>query len=104
MLNAIQESLVQTILMLEGEHAHLASQAELAAGINTANQVFARNNVDPLACAAASQKLAQDELLTREEALLCVIWNTADDKAFRAATLGWLIRDIDIHLAVGPAA
>lgn len=91
---------MQTILKLEGEHVHLASQAEVAAGINTAMQVFARDNVDPLACAAASHKLAQDEPLTRDEALLSVIWDTADDKAFRAVTLGWLIRDIDIHLAV----
>jgi len=96
---------MQAILKFEGEHAHLASQAEVVAGINTAIQVFARDNVDPRACAAASHKLAQDEPLTREEALLCVIWNTADDKAFRAVTLGWLVRDIDIYLAVvGPVA
>ena len=95
---------MQAILKLEGEHAHLASPEGQAAGINAASEVFARHNVDPLVCAAASQKLAKDEPLTRDEALLSVIWDTADDKAFRAATLGWLIRDIDIHLAVGPAA
>ena len=91
-------------LKFEGGHAHLASPQELAAGINAAREVFARLDVDPLACAAASQKLAKDEPLTRDEALLSVIWDTAEDKAFRAATLGWLIRDIDIRLVVDPAA
>jgi len=66
--------------------------------------VFADHDVDPLACAAASQKLEKDEPLTRDEALLCVIWDTANDKAFRAATLGWLIRDVDIRLVAGPAS
>lgn len=95
---------MQATLTLEGEHAHLASQDEITAGIKAASAVFAQHSVDPLACAAASQKLAKDELLTREEALLCVIWDTADDEAFRAATLGWLIRDIDIRLAVSQAS
>ncbi|OYW25687.1 MAG: hypothetical protein B7Z49_00795 [Hydrogenophilales bacterium 12-63-5] len=44
------------------------------------------------------------EPLTRDEALLCVIWDAADDKAFRAVTLGWLARDVDIRLAPGQAA
>ncbi len=94
---------MQADFRLEGEHIHLASPEEVAGGIKAASVVFAQHNVDPQACAAASQKLANDEPLTREEALLSVIWNTADDKAFRTATLGWLIRDIDIHLAVGPS-
>jgi hypothetical protein len=91
---------MQATLKLEGEHAHLVSPEELAAGINAAREVFSRLDVDPLACAAASQKLAKDEPLSQEEALLSVIWDTAEDKAFRATTLGWLIRDIDIRLVV----
>jgi hypothetical protein len=88
-------------LKFVGEHAHLASEEEVSFAINAALDVFAKYNADPLACAAASDKLERNELLSREEALLSVIWDTADDKAFRAVTLGWLIRDIDIHLALG---
>ncbi|MEW6132984.1 MAG: hypothetical protein AB1591_07440 [Pseudomonadota bacterium] len=91
---------MQSLLKIEGEHAHLASPAEIAAGINAACAVFAQNNADPLACAAASEKLDKNEELTRDEALLCVIWDTAEDKAFRAVTLGWLARDVDIRLAL----
>lgn len=83
-----------------GEHAHLASSDELASGINAANAVFAQHNVDPLACAAAKSKLDQDQLVTKDEALMCVIWEMAEDKGFRAVTLNWLVRDIDIWLAV----
>lgn len=92
---------MQATLKLEGEHLPLASPEEIAAGLKAASEVFASHNADPLACAAASDKLDKDEPLTRDEALLCVIWNTADDKAFRAVTLGWLMRDIDIRLAIG---
>lgn len=92
---------MQAELKLEGEHLRLASPDEVAGGIKAASAVFAQHHVDPLACAAASQKLAKDEPLTREEALLCVIWDSAEDKAFRTATLGWLIRDIDIRLVGG---
>ena len=87
-------------ITLEGEHLHLASQDEIASGLSAAGAVFARHRVDPLACAAANAKLEKDEELSKDEALLCVIWETADDKAFRAVTLNWLVRDIDIRLAV----
>lgn len=92
---------MQACIKFTGEHAHLPSANEIAAGIAAANAVFARHSVDPLACAAANAKLEKDEPLTKDEALLCVIWQTADDKAFRAMTLGWLKRDTDIWLAVG---
>jgi hypothetical protein len=95
---------LQSILKLKGEHAHMASAAELAAGINAACEIFARHNVDPLACATASEKLERDEPLSKDEALLCVIWQTADDQAFRAVTLGWLVRDVDIWLSVDKAS
>lgn len=99
-MNQTMEQKMQTLLKLEGEHVHLASSEEIATGIRAASEVFAQNNADPLACAAASEKLDKDEELTRDEALLCVIWDSADDKAFRAVTLGWLARDVDIRLAL----
>ena len=95
---------MQARIKFVGEHAHLPSPDEIAAGIEAANSVFASHNVDPLACAAANAKLDNDEELTKDEAQLCVIWQMADDKAFRAMTLGWLKRDTDIWLAVGEPA
>ena len=92
---------MEATLKIVGEHAHLASEDEISTGITTALKVFSEHNVDPFECAAASGKLERNELLSREEALRCVIWDTADDKAFRAITFGWLIRDIDIRLALG---
>lgn len=92
---------MQASIKFEGEDVHLTSPEEIAAGINAANEVFTLHKADPLACAAANAKLVKDEELTKEEALLCVIWQMADDKAFRAVTLGWLKRDTDIWLAVG---
>lgn len=83
-----------------GEHANMASSDELASGINAANAVFSKHSVDPCLCAAAKAKLDKDELLTKDEALLSVIWEVADDKAFRAVTLNWLVRDLDIWLAL----
>ena len=83
-----------------GEHAHIASDDEISAGIRAAFKVFSGRNADPAACAAANEKMERDELLTKEEARLCVIWGEADDMAFRAVTLGWLARDIDIRLAL----
>lgn len=95
---------MQANIKFEGEDVHLASQGEITAGINAAAEVFAKHNVDPLACAAANAKLEKNEPLTRDEALLCVIWDMANDKAFRAVTLGWLVRDTDIWLAVDQAS
>lgn len=89
---------MQAPLQLKGEHVHLASADEVRRAILAANEVFAQHNVNPLACAAAYDKLEKDEPLSKDEALLCVIWDAADDKAFRAATVGWLQRDLDIWL------
>jgi|GEM_PF-1217632 len=91
---------MQRTIDIEGEHASLASPEEIAAGIRAAAEVFTRNGVDPLECAAAIGKLERDELLDREEALLCVIWDEAEDAAFRAVTLGWLSRAVDIRIKV----
>ncbi len=90
-------------IKLEGEHVDLASPDEISAGINAASSVFSQHKVDPLACALANEKLETDQPLTKDDALLCLIWNTADDKAFRAVTLNWLVRDVDIRLAVSPS-
>jgi len=96
---------MQTCITFEGEHVNMASEAEIATGLAAANEVFLHNNADPLACAAAKEKLAKDEPLTRDEALLCVIWETAEDKAFRAVTLNWMVRgDTDIWLTASPSA
>ena len=92
---------MEATITIVGEHAHLASEDEISAGIAAALKVFAEHNADPLECAAANDKLERNELLNREEALLCAIWDTADDRAFRAVTLGWLIRAIDVRLSVG---
>ncbi|HYE37175.1 hypothetical protein [Methylocaldum sp.] len=91
---------MQRTISIEGKHAELASQEEIANGIQAASDVFARNEVDPLDCAAAIAKLERDELLSREEALLCVIWDEAEEAAFRTVTLGWLSRDVDIRIGV----
>ncbi|QJD29222.1 hypothetical protein [Methylococcus geothermalis] len=88
------------IISIEGEHASLASEDEVAAGIAAAREVFARNEADPLACQLAVEKMEKDELLNREEALLCLIWDEAEEAAFRAVTLGWLSRSVDIKIAV----
>ena len=88
------------VLGIEGKHAHLASPDELARGIQAAKEVFARSNADVAAAAAAIRKIDNDELLTREEALLCVVWDDAEDAALRAITVGWLSRDVDLQLAV----
>lgn len=92
---------MQANIKLEGEQLALASPDEIEAGLNAAREFFFRHNADPLACAAANEKMARDELLSREEAQMCVIWGSADEIAFKAVTLGWLSRDIDIRLAVG---
>lgn len=90
---------MKTTITLVGDHAHVATENEISSGIIAALNVFSEHNVDPLDCAAANNKLERNELLSREEALLCVVWNMADDKAFRAATVGWLFRTIDIRLS-----
>ena len=92
---------MEATITIVGEHSNVASETEISSGITAALSVFSEHHVDPLECAAANDKLKRDELLSREEALLCAIWNMADDKAFRTVTLGWLFRAIDIRLAVG---
>lgn len=91
---------MQATISIEGKHAELASQNEIADGVRVAKEVFARNEADPLACALAIDKMESDQLLTREEALLCLVWDEAEDAAFHAVTHGWLSRDVDIKIKV----
>lgn len=93
------------VYSFEGKFISLASEEEIKAGTQAAKAVFADNNADPLACQAAKDKLERDELLTKEEVLLFLVWDEAEDAAFRAITLGWLIRgDHEINLVVSAEA
>lgn len=94
----------QTVFSFEGKHAEMISPDIAAEGIRIAKEIFARNEADPLACAAAVEKMESDELLTREEALLCLVWDEAEEAAFKKVTLGWLSRDVDIKLKVAADA
>lgn len=90
-----------TLFSFEGKHISLASPEEILVGVQAAKAVFAENQADPFACQAAKDKLERDELLTKEEALLFLVWDEAEDAAFRAITLGWLIRgDTEINMVV----
>jgi len=94
-----------TVFSFAGKYIDLASEEEIKSGTQAAQAVFANNNADPLACQAAKDKVLRDELLTKEEALLFLIWDEAEDAAYRAITLGWLIRgDNEIELVVSEAA
>ena len=93
----------QLTFSFEGQHADLVSPDMAAEGIRIAKEIFDRNNADPLACAAAVEKMESDQLLEREEALLCVVWDEAEEAAFKKVTLGWLSRDVDIKLKVTAA-
>ena len=85
-------------LRIVGIHAQLASAEEMTAALRRAAEVSAEHQADPPACAAAKAKLENNELLSREEALLYVVWEEADDAAMRELTRGWLSRDVDIRL------
>lgn len=88
-----------SMIRIEGQDAWIASSENMASGVKAANEVFARHNVDPLKCAQANDKLCRgEELLSEEEAMLCLIWDEADYAAFLAITVGWLSRDIDIQI------
>ena len=87
-----------TPLRMAGLHAQLASAEEMAAALRRAAEVFAEHQADPQACADAKAKLENNQPLSREEALLYVIWEEADDAAMRELTRGWLSRDVDLRL------
>ena len=90
----------QPTLRIEGQDAWIAPQDSISEGISAANAVFASHNVDPRDCEKANKKLIRGkELLSKEEALLSLIWEEADYAAFHAITVGWLSRDIDIQIS-----
>jgi hypothetical protein len=84
----------------EGKDLEFASAGEIAAGAAAAQQVFSRRHADPLECAASDDKRNGNQLLTRQDALNCVIWDEANYAAWHAMTSGWLRRDVDIHLTL----
>jgi hypothetical protein len=91
----------QSTICIEGQDAWIAPQENISDGINAASDVFTRHNADPLDCEKANKKMIRGkELLTKEEALLNLIWEEAEYAAFHAITVGWLSRDIDIHISV----
>lgn len=88
-------------IRIEGQDAWIAPQENIAEGIGAASAIFAKHNVDPLECEQANKKMIRGkELLSKEEALLSLIWEEAEYAAFHAITIGWLSRDIDIHISV----
>ena len=88
------------LFQLVGVHAHLASEGDLSTAFRLAAEVFAENDANPAECAKAVDKLMKNELLSREEALLYLVWEKAEEVAFREVTRGWLSRDVDIRLAL----
>lgn len=91
----------QATIYIEGQDAWIASEDNFSSGIEAARAVFARHQVDLLECARAYDKMFRgNELLTEQEAVLNLIWDEADYAAFHAITVGWLSRDVDIHIAV----
>lgn len=95
---------MQCRIAITGPEVRLASDAEITVAVRAAWTVLEKRSADPAAAFAAREKCDRDELLTREEALLCVIWDEAEYAAWHAMTHGWLIRDIDIRLVVHSVA
>lgn len=94
----------QMDICMSGSDSMLLSDSERAAGVLAALNVFQRHGVDVSRCAMAEEKRAADGLLTADEALWCIIWDDAQTAAWRAATIGWLSRDVDIGIALALTA
>lgn len=88
-------------IFIEGQDAWIAPLDSINEGISAASAVFSRHNVDPFECKKANQKFIRGkELLSKEEAILSLIWEEADYAAFHVITVGWLSRDIDLQISV----
>lgn len=88
-------------IFIEGQDAWIAPLDSINEGISAASAVFASHNVDPFECKKANQKFIRGkELLSKEEAILSLIWEEADYAAFHVITVGWLSRDIDLQISV----
>ncbi len=91
----------QPMLRIEGQDAWIAPQDSIVEGINAAKAVFESHHADPMACNQANLKFIRGkELLSKEEAMLSLIWEEADHAAFHAITIGWLSRNVDIQLTI----
>lgn len=98
---AAPAQIAQPTIRIDGQDAWIAPLDSINEGISAATAVFARHNVDPVACEKANKKLVRGkELMTKEEAILSLIWEEADYAAFHAITVGWLSRDIDIQISI----
>jgi hypothetical protein len=92
------------VITLAGQDVELVNENDMALAILAAEDVFAGHGVDPLACEMANQKQYSDAELTRDEALLCTIWEEANYAAWHKATIGWMSRDIDLYMMVQGAS
>ena len=95
---------MRTIITLAGDDMGLVSENDMALAIQAAEEVFAQHGADPMACEVANQKQYSDAEITRDEALLCAIWEEANYAAWHKATIGWMSRDIDLYMMVRSAA
>ena len=94
---------MRTIITLAGQDVGLVSENDMALAIQAAEEIFAQHGADPMACEMANQKQYSDAEITREEALLCAIWEEANYAAWHKATIGWMSRDIDLYMMVRSA-
>ena len=95
---------MRTIITLAGQDVGFVSEKDMALAIQAAEEVFAKHGADPMACEVANQKQYSDAEITRDEALLCTIWEEANYAAWHKATIGWMSRDIDLYIMVQSAA
>ena len=95
---------MRTIITLAGQEVGLVSENDMALAIQAAEEVFAQHEANPMACEVANQKQYNNADITRDEALLCVIWEEANYAAWHKATIGWMSRDIDLYMLVRNSA
>ncbi|MHB1494354.1 MAG: hypothetical protein ACYCR3_10810 [Acidithiobacillus sp.] len=91
---------MRRVITLAGQDVELVSEKDTALAIQAAEEVFAKHGADPMACEVANQKQYSDAEITRDEALLCAIWEEANYAAWHKATIGWMSRDIDLYIMV----
>lgn len=89
---------MSTVISLTGKDVKLVNQKDLSLAIRAAQDIFEQHGVDPMECQLAIQKQSSDEEITRDEALLCIIWEEANYAAWHKATIGWMSRDVDLCL------
>ena len=95
---------MRTVITLAGQEVGLVSENDMALSIQAAEEVFAQHEADPMACEVANRKQYSDVEITRDEALLCAIWEEANYAAWHKATIGWMSRDVDLYIMVRSGA